>query len=301
MLAQGELPGMLDAAHGLAVCQRVSRDPGGSPLTDLEDAPGTAALLHETARALRFNNRFEEALPLCQQALGMARRLGLVEIQAEALATIGILPNQEPEAARQALREAIQLAESSGLLVTAARANLNLGGHFQGQGRFRETEIYFRKAREQARRIGIVAWEFDYLAALVEVYQVLGDLKAADQCLEELRDLVLHIPNSGAQSAALEVMDATQLLYRGDWAEAANRLESGLENVRQRKDANLLRGFTTQLGIAFMEIGRLEQAERVLIEAVGLAAEKKEDRNLYARFFLCRVYLLVQERYAPGE
>ncbi len=83
------------------------------------ETPGVAALVHETGHAYRFTHQMEQALPLCQHALALARRLNLVEVQAEALATLGILPNQPAADIRQALEEAVRLSESAGLILTA--------------------------------------------------------------------------------------------------------------------------------------------------------------------------------------
>ena len=89
-----DTPALPDGMHG-----RVGH--GSVNASNSQETPGMAALLHETARAPRFNNRFDEALPLCEQALAMAERLGLAEVQAETLATMGILPNRSPEARRE--------------------------------------------------------------------------------------------------------------------------------------------------------------------------------------------------------
>ena len=86
---------------------------------DIPETPGFAALLHETSRALRFNGQNEEALKLCRQALAMAECCGLVEIQAEALATLGILPNQPPEESLAQARIMLQqLGADSTLVLT---------------------------------------------------------------------------------------------------------------------------------------------------------------------------------------
>ena len=56
----------------------------------------------------------------------MAERLGNITVQAEALSTWGLLPDQPPEAALAALSQAAELAESANLLSQAARAHVNL-------------------------------------------------------------------------------------------------------------------------------------------------------------------------------
>jgi tetratricopeptide (TPR) repeat protein len=116
--------------------------------TSLETA-GVAALLHETARAYFFNNQATEALALCQQALDLSKRLELGEVQAETLATMGLLPNQPPELKKQHLTEAVALAESAGLVATASRAHLNLGGRLFESGEFASARAHFAGLRER--------------------------------------------------------------------------------------------------------------------------------------------------------
>ncbi len=77
-----------DTPRGLALCREGMAAVAGAP-----ESPDQADLLHETARACHFNGVPDEAASLCRQALEMAERLGAVRVQAEALTTLGLLPN----------------------------------------------------------------------------------------------------------------------------------------------------------------------------------------------------------------
>ncbi|GAH16910.1 unnamed protein product, partial [marine sediment metagenome] len=106
--------------QSLILCQE-----GLEVVADAPHSPGLALLVHEAARAYLFNGLVDEARPLCQQALEMAEQLGIVDVQADALATMGLLPDQHLESSLQALTRAVEIAESAELLSHAARAHTN--------------------------------------------------------------------------------------------------------------------------------------------------------------------------------
>ena len=105
-----------DVSQSLQLCQE-----GLDAIGDARESPALARLMHEAARAHAFNGMPERALYLCQESLHMAERLGALDVQADALATMGMLHDAEPEVAVKALTRAIALAESSDLPYQAAR------------------------------------------------------------------------------------------------------------------------------------------------------------------------------------
>ncbi|MFL7809670.1 MAG: tetratricopeptide repeat protein, partial [Anaerolineae bacterium] len=70
-----------DVSHSLKLCQE-----GLDAIGDAREGPEMARLLHEAARAHFFNGMPDKALNLSQQALGMAERLGMVDVEADVLA-----------------------------------------------------------------------------------------------------------------------------------------------------------------------------------------------------------------------
>ncbi len=155
------------------------------------ETPGVVALIHETARA--FFNLPEQALPLCQHALNLARQLDLLDVQAEALATLGILPNLDAEAARQALTEAVALSETGGLLATAVRARTNLGEHLHLIGDLIGAREQFMRGQQIAQRMGMTTWQHNMLASAVDISFELGDIPAIEAILPELSKMLPYI------------------------------------------------------------------------------------------------------------
>ncbi|MCJ7694705.1 MAG: AAA family ATPase, partial [Anaerolineaceae bacterium] len=71
-------------------------------LKTTENAPDSsdlAFLIHETGRAYYFNNDMEKAQTFCEKALKMAKKMHAFDVQAEVLATMGILPTLTPQQA----------------------------------------------------------------------------------------------------------------------------------------------------------------------------------------------------------
>lgn len=135
-----------NASRALSLClEGLAAIP--SPL----ETSGMAALLHETARAYRYNNMPDKALPLCQRALDLAQRLELVEVEADTLATLGILSNQSLEDARLALQRAVDLADSAGLLVIGNHAHTNLAEHLRNIGRLAEARDHMLPRQRSSR------------------------------------------------------------------------------------------------------------------------------------------------------
>jgi serine/threonine protein kinase/tetratricopeptide (TPR) repeat protein len=229
---------------------------------------GMAALLHETARAYRFNNLPEEALPLCRQALDLARRLELVEVQADALATLGILSNQSLEEARQALQKAVDLAESAGLLVTAIRAHTNLAEHFRNTGSLSEGRDHMLRASEVAGRAGIIPWQYDLLANAYEIAIEMADLDFMVSKLPELRSLASRLTQPGETSLHLRAIEARLERFYGRLDTAISLLQNCIDEASQRGLNQLKPGLTALLADILIESDRLDEARQALNDAL---------------------------------
>ncbi len=115
-----------DKPLGLSICQK-----GLAAVSGAAESPDLARLLHETARAYFFNGNPEQATALSQQALTMAERLGAVDVQADTLATIGVIEGQPPEVILAALEKAVELAETYCLYQIGVRAHHNLANQIR--------------------------------------------------------------------------------------------------------------------------------------------------------------------------
>jgi tetratricopeptide (TPR) repeat protein len=264
-----------DPPRGLALCRE-----GLAAIPDGLETPGVAALVHETARACFFNELPDEALILGQQALELSQRLGLVEVQADTLATLGLLPNQPFEAKRQVLTQAVELAESAGLLATASRAHLNLGGRLQEAGQLESARQHFLRARELAQQMGIAAWEHDYLAAVVDVSLSSGDFAVVEEALVTLRRLEEAIPNPERAAFYTLTLEAELTRRRGEWEAAISLLQRSQAKARQQDNPKFLISTNVALADTYLGLDRLAEAGQALTDALQALRDQPDGESV---------------------
>ncbi len=270
-----------DACAGLAQAEEGLATVGSAP-----ESIGLAALVHEAGRAYFFNHNLGQARRLCQHALEMAERLGAVDVQADALSTLGILPDQPPDAALDALIRAVDLAESAGLVGTAARAHFNLGGIVAGMnGDIKRARDHIARAAELARRQGVVAEEFMYVLVICHFSAALGDFAGMESHLAVLRQLA-HVPlGAGWSWTSRDLVEILLQRYRGDPIGAAQRLESLAQQLRVLDDRRGLFSTLSHLGEVLIELERWHEAAMVVQEVVALS-NTEIDRAAYNPYLL---------------
>jgi tetratricopeptide (TPR) repeat protein len=227
-------------------------------------------LLQETARAYRFNGQPDQALAFCRKALEMAERQGYIEVQAETLATLGILPNQSREEQNQALQRAVELAESAGLLSTASRAHLNLGVHLQERGQIRAALGHYIHARDLAQRAGLIAWEAGYERDIAETCMDLGDLAGAEAAIAALQRLQPALANADFAEVSIRALQALLMRYRGELEEAIEQAETSRAAFQPQWERRTLILIDAGLADVYLELQRWQPAEALLDEALRL-------------------------------
>ena len=290
-----------DTRKGLELCQEglaVVKEMVASE--SRPETPGMAALLHETARAYRFNNLSSEALPLCRQALTMAQNLGLVEVQAEALATIGILDPVPDVDKQQALEQAVELAESNQYLSTASRSHLNLGTHLYSRGEGVKAIPHFQRARDLAGQIGNKAMELDFSIALLDAYFLLGNFHEISQELPVLRQKLDALPSPGQRDILLSMFEGLLLFYHGETHRAVDIYIQTLEETRRREQERLSIEVILRLSEALAFLSQLDKAEYYLIGIIQIPEEAMDWDRMKAQSLLHFIYVL-QGKYKDAQ
>ncbi len=247
--------------------------------SDLQ-TPGMAYLLHETARAYRFNYDYEAALPLCRESLELAEKLGLIEAQAETLATLGILPNISPEEARQSLRKAISLAEGAGLLGAAVRAHDNLSELLIVDNDFSAARAHQIRARELTQKLGAPDWEFAQLGRIANTSMMLGDFSVAENALKTMGLMEPQITNREYYSLIRKLIQARMALFSGHHKEAVWAYESLLDEIRANLDGDFRVDTMLPIVELYVHLRELEKAAEILQEASSaLESEPYTDKT----------------------
>ena len=259
--------------QSLALCQE-----GLKVVANASDSPGLALLIHEAARAYLFNGLVEEARRLCQQALDMAERLKIVNVQVDTLATMGLLPDQHPESALQALTKAVEIAESSELLSYAARAHTNLAALLVNRIQdFQTARDHYRRSAEIRRLMGSKAGELVGLGGVAEISLLLGDLDGTQATFPTLRQLLDEVTDPGPAVFHFRKIEALLLRYRGDLEDALQRLRILQIEERQRGNLQNLVEVNSQLAEILLESYAFQNnsEDRTLDEAEILLEEAR--------------------------
>jgi len=258
---------------------------GLAAVTDAPDSSDIALLIHEAARASLFNGLPNKALPLCRRALEMAERLGAVDVQADTLATLGVIPDLSPAEVLESLSKAVELAETSGLLSIAIRAHHNLGVMKSGlKGDQQAARYHYLKAAEAARQIGSTSEELFSLVNAAEVSLGLGKLYEVEEMLLELEELLKAIADPVPYKLAIDSKKIELLWMRGEWDAALQLSRICQSEARQRGDLQRLSGINHDLISALFELqlwGELENWEE--IEAVLAELVEIGERGLGGR------------------
>jgi serine phosphatase RsbU (regulator of sigma subunit)/predicted ATPase/class 3 adenylate cyclase len=241
------------------------------------DSAGFAALLHETARARYFSGDHTGVVEMCQQALDIARRVGDVNVQADTLATMGLLAGQAPDEAISALEQAVELAETNNLLATAARAHVNLGTSLiRMRGDLRIARKHYWRAAEIQQIRGAVSEELFARLSIAEVSFSLGELNSVEESLHNLEKLVENAPDRELATVWLRIFEAGLMSSRGEWSQAVPILRRQRDEARQRQDLTNLGDISRSLGWTLFELSQWgliensDEAVEILEEALAL-------------------------------
>jgi len=262
-----------DTPSGLKLCQE-----GLEAVADAPESHEVALLVHEAGRAYFFNGLPEEAESLCRRALEMAEHLGTLEVQADALATIGVLPNQSDEVALEALTRAVEIAESAGLLHIAHRAHHNLGVKKSDLlGDPHSARDHYLQAVEFARKRGVPYEEFFSLLNVLTVSLGMGELAFVEENLPKVKQLVSIISDPAPAQLNLRGIEVELMINRGQWKEALQLLRTSQTEAQKRGDLQNLLSNSVGIANVITELDRLgepvdwSEAEAVLVTAIEIS------------------------------
>jgi tetratricopeptide (TPR) repeat protein len=252
-------------AQALSLCREGMAAVDGAP-----ESPDLARLVHETARACLFSGLLDEAESLCRRALDMAERFKAIDVQAEALTTLGIFPARSSREAVAALTQAVELAESSGLLAQAARAHNNLAAQLAVcVGDLPAAREHLQRAAELSRQRGAISLELFYMGSLASFASLQGDWPSLRDQAPYLRGLVEEIPDPGQGAYTVAMLEALLLAVEGQTEECIGRLRDVGEQARQAGDLQLVFSASNSLAEVCLDSGMLVEAEAALRETIS--------------------------------
>ncbi|HWQ82986.1 MAG TPA: SpoIIE family protein phosphatase, partial [Anaerolineales bacterium] len=269
---------------------------GLAAMAGAPDSVGLAMLIHEAGRAYLFNGMGEKAFPLVKQALAMAESLNAVDVQADSLATLGLLPGQPPHEIQAAFERAIELSEKAGLLQIAYRANVNLGSHIQEvYGDPYRAREHYQKATELAVRRGALMEEFLSRTAYASTTLDMGELDEVERLLPSLKLLLSQTSDPGSKDWSLRMLEAWLIGHRGDWARTRDLMAVIRAETMEHSEIIAQGEYGMMWIVANLEYNRFHPisdwapVEAVLEEVIKSQAISNLPHNL-APLIACHVY-----------
>jgi len=282
-----------DRPAGLQACLQ-----GLALVKDTPASSGKASLLHETARAYHFNGNSDKALPLCRQAHEMAEQFGATYVQADTLATLGILAGVSPEESLDVLRKSVELAEANGYLQVSMRAHQNLGTMIRTWLMDNKAALeHFRWSAEQGRLRGAASEEIIGMVSYTSCLFLPGRYKEVEAELVKLDELVEKNGNPEPMQRSVKFIRGALAGYRGDWDTAISTFREGLRTWRERKNLEAEIGNISELTYFLLEKNRwgelddLSEVETLLSDAVRLIEQDDSEDNIwmYPRMVILQV------------
>ncbi|MBK9052360.1 MAG: protein kinase [Chloroflexi bacterium] len=252
--------------QSLALCTA-----GITALVGWSESAGRAALYHEAARAYHFSGQPELAQQYCDMALVLARQLGAIEVEAEALTTLGMLPGQPYAAQLEHYQQAIHLAEQGRFLGTATRAYNNLANTLEETGDLLAARAYYQRAAALAHQRQSPSEELFVSSQVANISLWLGDLEAVVQQVADLRQLLTQVGDEGGWGASgLRLTEILLLRRQGEWEQSLPLMTAFQAEMRQRGDLQHLFNINYDLAELLCEMGHWDEAEAPLREALEI-------------------------------
>ena len=221
-----------DPKRSLEICLA-----GLKAIEGVVESPDIAYLIHETGRAYLFNNQPEKARAYSEQALEMAKRLNAVDVQAETLATIGILPTIKPQQAIAALEKAVEISEANNLYGPASRAYINLAAVIDKLGEIRLARDYQKHAIQLGNKSGGLADELMINQTVARASLWLADFDDAENLIEKMRQDSRQ-KDAYLEENTLNLLFLEGFLFRlkGDFTLAMEIFNDLIDRSRQTND-----------------------------------------------------------------
>jgi serine phosphatase RsbU (regulator of sigma subunit)/class 3 adenylate cyclase len=285
-----------DPKRSLEICQQGLKDIEGA-----EESPDVAYLVHETGRAYLFNNQPEKARAYSEQALEIAKRLEAYDVQAEALATIGILPTVSAEKAIAALEMAVKISESNNLYGPASRAYINLAAVIDNLGKVSLARDYRKRAIEMGNKAGGVADELLVNQTIAQASLWLADFDDAETRINKMRlsqrqkDAYLN-----EESLNLLLLEGNLARLKGQFSFAINIFTDLIDRSRQTHDIERLLQANQALAEVILEsyvVGNqldsstnIDIALNMIKDAVRMGSESMISENVSLNCLFSDIY-----------
>jgi class 3 adenylate cyclase/tetratricopeptide (TPR) repeat protein len=230
-------------------------------------SPSTTRVFAVSARMRVIAEELEDARRLAETALAMAEALGLDELRAHSLATVGMVKNALGDrSGTQDMRRALEIALEIDSPVAAVILN-NLAVEAGTVGDLRESEMLHRQAVRAGERLGDAEGARFTGTNLIFVDFFFGRWNDALRALDEFI-AACEAGASHANEASMRGLRGTIRLVRGDADGALSDHRLGLEIARRQDDPLNLSEALGVCAATLADRGDLEGARSLVDELI---------------------------------
>ncbi len=281
-----------DRPAGLRACLE-----GMELVKEAEEGFGKATLMHETARAYHFNGKSDMGLPLCKRALEIAEKLNALYLQADTLATMGILDGLTPQESLQALQRSVDLAEEHKFYQVGVRAHQNLGSAVRNLLLDNDSALeHFRRSADLGRLRGAPSEEILGSVSYASCLFAIGRGNEMDAELSRLDELMKKIPNPSDMKIVVAFLRAVLQIYRGDWDTPVETFRMCLKYWEVQQNFESLLNMYDELTYLLCERGRwgyqndLAEVEELMAQVYKLWEMERGSEGMWipARYSILR-------------
>jgi tetratricopeptide (TPR) repeat protein/tRNA A-37 threonylcarbamoyl transferase component Bud32 len=230
---------------------------------------GEAEVHYQRGRAFIGNRKPEET----RRELDQARAMGNPYQQAQALLLLSQIEDDLAQAQPLA-REAIEIAQSSGMNDLLVSGYIVLGGMFLKHGDYTEAESNLTRALELARAYKVRRLEAQALALMSSLRSKQGRLDEAERDAEDARNFYLQGLYRKEADSTLTII-ARVKKQRGDYESALKIFEEKLRLAEQSGDKAQVGGFHREYGAVLVAQEKYGQALAHFRDSIAAARSLK--------------------------
>jgi class 3 adenylate cyclase/tetratricopeptide (TPR) repeat protein len=246
-------------------------------------SPAKARVLAITARRHVISGRLEGE-QVAREALAMAEELGLDELRAHALGTIGIALSRggDSSAGIALTQQALAIAQAASSPHAAVLAN-NLASQVMVSGDYRRGAELWEEAWALGSRLGGIQSQEDRFAKGVRVF-ILVDTGRWDEALELANEFIAETDAGSPhyQRGGVQANRASLRLARGDITGAIEDFTEAEAFAREAGDPQALLPVLAHIAVGYAELGRRKEAQRAAREIVQAAQEHPSQGDVLA-------------------
>jgi len=248
---------------------------------EMGDRSGTADILIDIGNFYHTSGKHDEALKLYKETLQIQRELGNPAGEANALGNAASIYAErgQYEDGLTYFQQALQLWEKLKIPSEIGQAEQNIAYVYSMMGQFDEAVNHYLRALEVARSIGDRESSAIYSHNLATVFESQGRYGAALKAKEEAVNTLRQINERGYWLAAVLSSYGNELSEVGRFDEAQKTLGEALTLAREIQNSALIAQTLNYQGDRFFYLGDYKAA-RPLFEQASQTASATGDRSL---------------------